>query len=232
LRLGCLGLLVGLGMLSGCLSFRSIAATASVGQLIAPRAAAVSLLPLFCESENILSSTGHAAGQPSAPSCPQADVERASREIIRSSQHVSAYATLLRGVAEFDDNRIGDPLERVVRGVDVWVGPEGAFPTLPSAQGLATAAGAIASLMVSRVAILSESTKYQAETDIALRRRMLDELEREAGGGEATQAAVARLERQTMRLGLLHFQHFARRANEALLEYKKALVSAGASSPV
>ena len=57
----------GPGMLlsgSGCLSFRSITATASVGQMIGPRANIVTILPVFCEAENILSAA--------EPGCPPA----------------------------------------------------------------------------------------------------------------------------------------------------------------
>lgn len=234
--------------LMGCLSFRSITATASVGQLIGPRASAMTLLPLFCESENILAGSAPA----SAPSCPQAQIERESKEIVRYSQQVSAYASMLRDIAEFDDNRLADPLERAVRGVDAFLGPDGLGADVAAPAGMAVSASRVASLLsqewrrnrleelirvtheplnavmdglVARTAVLSESTKQQAERELQIRRRMLDEIEREPLQGDAKQLATWKVQRQALRLGLLHFGHFARRANEALLEYKKALVA-------
>ena len=105
-----LWLLGALSCLPGCLSFRSVIATASVGQMIGPRASALGLLPVFCQAENILS---RSASSPK-PSCPLAEIERTSQELSRYSQNVSAYAAMLRDIAEFDDNRVSDPLDRVV----------------------------------------------------------------------------------------------------------------------
>lgn len=250
LRVPCL--LVGLCMLicaPGCLSFRSVVATASVGQMIAPRASALTLLPVFCQAENILS---RSAQQPNG-TCPLADIERTSHELTRYSQNVSAYAAMLRDIAEFDDNRIGDPLERVVRGTPFFAElAQGSLDAVPatSATSVSAAAARVTQVLsqewrrsriedlvrdthpaldavlqglLQRVAALGESTKFQAEKDIALRRRILAELDRETAPSDPTAAAIVRTQHQAMLLGLLHFQHFARRANEALVEYKKSV---------
>jgi len=246
-----LALLCGLLCTTGCLSFRSVTATASVGQLIAPRASALGLLPVFCQGENILSRTQ----QHPVDSCPLAEIERQSQELVRYSQNVSAYAGMLRDIAEFDDNRIRDPLDQVVRGTPFFVEiAQGNLDVAPSSPGTSVsmaaakitqvltqewrrnriealvrdthpALDAVLKGLLERVAALGESTKFQAEKDIALRRRILAELDRETVPSDPTASAIVRTQHQAMLLGLLHFQHFARRANEALLEYKKSVVA-------
>lgn len=235
----------------GCLSFRSVVATASVGQMIGPRASAIGLLPVFCQAENILSRSS----QSTAPSCPLADIERYSQELTRYSQNVSAYAAMLRDIAEFDDDRVSDPLARAVRGTEFFVEVAGGnLSASPgsSASSVSVAAAKVAQVLtqewrrnriedlvrqthpavdavlqglLERVAALGESTKFQAEKDVAVRRRILDELDRDTQPQNPTAAAIVRTQNQAMLLGLLHFQHFARRANEALLEYKKSVVA-------
>lgn len=232
---------------SGCLSFRSIMATASVGQLIGPRANIVSILPVFCEAENILSATATEA----QPTCPQREVEAYSQQIIRYSQNVSAYASLLSDLAEFDDDRLSDPLSRAIRGTEFFVETaRGDDPA--SGRTMSTSAGKIAQVLtqewrrnrleelvrtthphldavlsglVERVAALGESTKFQAEKDLTLRRRLLEQLDRTAQPADGAPAALARAQKQAMLLGLLHFQQFAKRSNEALVEYKKAVLA-------
>jgi hypothetical protein len=248
-RLPLLLLLPGLLTAAGCLSFRSVVATASVGQMIGPRAAALGLLPVFCQAENILSRSATSA----APSCPQAEIDRHSQELTRYSQNVSAYAAMLRDIAEFDDNRVSDPLDRVVRGTQFFGElAQGNLDASPAASSVSAAAAKVTQVLtqewrrnrieelvrdthpaldavlqglVERAAALGESMKFQAEQDLALRRRILDELDRETRPSEPTAAAIVRTQNQAMLLGLLHFQHFARRANEALLEYKKSVVA-------
>ena len=44
--------LAALSMLAGCLSFRSVSATAGVGQLVGARAVSVTIMPLYCDAEN------------------------------------------------------------------------------------------------------------------------------------------------------------------------------------
>ena len=246
-----LWLLGALSCLPGCLSFRSVIATASVGQMIGPRASALGLLPVFCQAENILS---RSASSPK-PSCPLAEIERTSQELSRYSQNVSAYAAMLRDIAEFDDNRVSDPLDRVVRGAQFFgelargaseASPLGSASTVSAAAAKVTQAltqewrrnriedlvrdthpalDAVLQGLLERVAALGESTKFQAEQDLALRRRILDELDRETQPSDPTAAAIVRAQHQAQLISLLHFQHFARRANEALQEYKKSVLA-------
>ncbi len=232
---------------SGCLSFRSILATASVGQMIGPRANIVGILPVFCEAENILSATS----PETQPSCPQREVEAYSREIIRYSQNVAAYASLLHDLAEFDDDRLADPLSRAIRGTEFFVDTV-AGEDASSGRQLSASAARIAQLLtqewrrnrieelvrnthphvdavlaglVERVAALGESTKSQAEKDLTLRRRLLEQLDKTSAPETAAGQALARTQRQAMLLGLLHFQQFAKRSHEGLVEYKKAVLA-------
>ena len=242
--------LVVLGMLlsgSGCLSFRSITATASVGQMIGPRANIVTILPVFCEAENILSTA-----EPGVPaSCPQREVEAYSRDILRYSQNVAAYASLLSDLAQFDDDRLADPLSRAISGTEFFIDTaRGDDPS--SGRTLSTSASKVAQLLtqewrrnrieelvrsthphldavlaglLERVAALGESTKFLAEKDLTTRRRLLEELDRSAPSEPGPGVALSRAQRQAMLLGLLHFQQFAKRSNEGLVEYKKALLA-------
>lgn len=232
---------------SGCLSFRSIIATASVGQMIGPRANIVSVLPVFCEAENILSPTTTGT----QPTCPQRDIAAYSREIIRYSQNVSAYASLLADLAQFDDERLSDPLSRAIRGTEFFVDTaRGEDPG--SGRTLSISAAQIAQVLtqewrrnrieelvrtthphidavlsglLERVAALGESTKHQAEGDLTLRRRLLEQLDATTQPADGAPQALARAQRQAMLLGLLHFQQFAKRSNEGLVEYKKAVLA-------
>lgn len=249
-----------LWLTTGCLRFESILATARVGQQIGPRAEAILLIPTLCEAENILGGGLPPAVDPgTSPSCPEQDLTPISAEILAQSRVLSAYATVLADVAQFDDNRLVDPLQKALLLPIPTTGDTSA-PIVGTVVADPLIAGTVAqsvhalgaalsqawrrkrlevliqtahphvnlvlSGLIARVALLSESTRFLAERDLLVRRRILAELDRLPPGtpppGTAVQH-IARTEHQAQRLALLHFQHFAMRCHESLLAYQRAL---------
>src|SRR5258708_4234528 len=105
---GWLVLLLGVMLSTGCLSFRSVTAAASVGQLVGTRVTAIPPLLIYCDAENIL------AGQ--TPTCPRTQIEAYVKEISTYTQGLANYSTGLRSLAEYNDARTGDALRLLAYG--------------------------------------------------------------------------------------------------------------------
>ena len=92
----------------GCLSFRSVTAAGSVGQLVGARATAIPPLLIYCDAENILAGA--------TPTCPRSRVEQYVKELAAYSQGLAKYGTALRNLAEYNDPRIGEALRLLAYG--------------------------------------------------------------------------------------------------------------------
>ena len=224
---------------AGCLSFRSVTAAASMGQLVGTRVTAIPPLLIYCDAENIMAGA--------APTCPRERIERYVKELSAYSQGLARYATGLRSIAEYNDGRIGDSLHLLTYG-----GERLEFLTLQpldaTSQSLAGGAYQLGVLLtqewrrkqlktmvitahphvisvinglLSRVALLREPIKYMAERGIADRRRTLAEIDRSAPASDLS----GRQQRQNQLLTLVQLEFFLRNGHEALVNYTKALLA-------
>lgn len=180
---------------SGCLSFRSATALASVGQLVGQRSISIKILPFFCDAQNVL------AGP--APTCPRDKIQAYVDEITKYSQSVGKYASGLRRLAEFNDEGFGDELSDAISGADKLNQAAGAADAAGlSLSSAASSLGAVLTQewrrnkleelvrrshppliqlldgLIGRTALLTESIKALAEQDLAFRRRALAEIDR------------------------------------------------------
>jgi hypothetical protein len=236
---GHLALLVCALLGSGCLSFRSVTAAASIGQLVGTRVTALPPLLIYCDAENILAGA--------TPTCPRPRIEAYVKELSAYSQALGAYSTGLRGLAEYNDGRAGDSLRLLTYGAE-RVELLTLQPLDATSQSLAAGAYQIGALLtqewrrkqlqtmiltahphvtavinglLSRVALLREPIKYMAERGIGERRRTLVEIDRAAPASDL----VGRQQRQNQMLTLLQLEFFLRNGLEALNNYTKALLA-------
>lgn len=223
----------------GCLSFRSVAAAGSVGQLVGARATAIPPLLIYCDAENILAGA--------VKTCPRERVEQYVKELSAYSQGLAKYGTALRNLAEYSDPRIGEALRLLTYGGERLEG----FTLQPldaTSQSLAGGAYQLGLLLtqqwrrkelkrviltahphvttvvnglLNRVVLLREPIKYMADRGIADRRRTLVEIDRLAPAADL----IGRQQRQNQLLTLLQLEFFLRNGHEALVAYTKALLA-------
>ncbi len=238
-RLGRLLFLLLAALSSGCLSFRSVTAAGSIGQLVGARATAIPPLLLYCDAENILAGA--------VKTCPRERVDAYVKELSAYSQGLAKYATGLRNLAEYNDARVGDPLRLITYGAERLQ----YFTLQPlDATSQSMAAGAfqlgllitqewrrkelkkviitahphvvaVINGLVSRAALLGEPIKYIADRGISDRRRTLVEIERSAPATDL----IGRQQRQNQQLTLLQLEFFLRNGHDALVNYTKALLA-------
>lgn len=223
----------------GCLSFRSVTAAGSIGQLVGARATSIPPLLIYCDAENILAGA--------TPTCPRPRVELYVKELSAYSQGLAKYGTALRNLAEYNDPRIGEALRLLTYGGERLEGFN-LQPLDATSQSLANGAYQLGLLLtqqwrrkelkrviltahphvtlvvnglLNRVVLLREPIKYMAERGIADRRRTLVEIDRLAPVSDL----IGRQQRQNQMLTLLQLEFFLRNGHEALVAYTKALLA-------
>jgi hypothetical protein len=231
------------GLVSGCMSFRSVGVAATMGQLVGARAGAAGYLTTFCEAENILAGA--------QPTCPMDKVKLYTQEITLYSHTMARYATMVKDLADFNDPRSSDELTQLMLGLS-RAGQLGITPTDRSGQQIAAAAAALTAAfsqtwrrnkletliesshshviaiidgLLGRIDLLSEPVRDLAEGGLERRRMMLSEVDRPSPGGKDAPDPVGRLERQASRVALLQFQLLAQKGLDALQEYQKSLLA-------
>ena len=223
----------------GCLSFRSVTAAASIGQLVGARATSIPPLLIYCDAENILAGA--------TPTCPRSRVELYVKELSAYSQGLAKYGTALRNLAEYNDPRIGEALRLLTYGGERLEGFN-LQPLDATSQSLALGSyqlgllltqqwrrkelkrviltahphvTAVVNGLLNRVVLLREPIKYMAERGISDRRRTLVEIDRLAPASDL----IGRQQRQNQLLTLLQLEFFLRNGHEALVAYTKALLA-------
>lgn len=239
MRVGGLLLVLSAALSTGCLSFRSVTAAGSIGQLIGARSTAIPPLLLYCDAENILAGA--------VKTCPRERVETYVKELTAYSQGLAKYATGLRNLSEYNDVRIGDPLRLLAYGGE-RLESFNLQPLDATSQSMAAGAYqlglllaqewrrkelknviitahphvvAVVNGLISRAVLLREPIKYMAERGISDRRRTLVEIDRAAPATDL----IGRQQRQNQLLTLLQLEFFLRNGHEALVNYIKALLA-------
>jgi hypothetical protein len=194
---------------SACISFRSVIISASVGQLVGTRASAATTLPVLCEAENILSGA--------QPTCPLDQVQRYSDDMLRYSQSLAQYATMIRNLAEFDDPRQSDALTELLQSLartDELLPPRQEPSGDPMAEAAAKITASVSQSwrrnkletlvisthphvmavidgLLSRIALLSEPVKDMCESGLHQRQLMLQAVDSPPAGSATSPPAAS-----------------------------------------
>ena len=234
-------LLAALSMLAGCLSFRRVSAAAGVGQLVGARAVSVTIMPLYCDAENVLAGTGQ--------TCPRDKVVTYVEEIVQYSKGIGRYAASLGALADYNDAYAGDALRQLAYSAERLDG--NVLPPFDSTSvQLQTGAQSLGALLsqewrrrkltqlviaahphvvalcdglLARVTLLSEPVKSLAEQGLRFRRRALESLD--TAPPTDNDDVLDRRQRQVLRLALLQFEFLTKTGYDNILNYKKALVA-------
>jgi len=224
---------------SGCLSLTSVSATGAVGTWIGARAGAAKDLRLYCEAENVFAGA--------TPTCPMEQTAAAIEEITRYSQALTEYATQLKNLADYNDQRVADPVRTLVWNAQ-RVSAAGAMPIDASSVSMQQGAASLLAVLTEewrrhkleklikeshphvlalceglllRVSLLSEPARQMLESGLPFRRRNLLEIER----SRKVSDPAARQQRQAQQIALLHFEHGLRASYDGVLSYKKAVLA-------
>lgn len=232
-------LLFGLCLLTGCLSLRSVSATALIGTWIPARAPATRDLLLYCDAENLL------AGLHTAAPCKRDEVQAALSEIEQYSKVLGEYALALKNLAEHNDYRSADPARTLVWNLQ-RVSSYGALSLDPASVSMQQGAASIVAMLTEewrrhkleqvikethphivalcqgllhRTNLLGEPARALVQNGLSVRLRNLLLVEQSLTHSDPQ----SRQQRQAQLLALLLFQHTLTQSYDALLLYKKSV---------